>query len=246
MKQLTTHALLHLAACMLAIGCTKPKGAGNISQKEELDELKAQAKSAEVRLAVAKKDAQHAFQVGLGELRFYLDSVTFKVLLTAALFEIDSPTCLETTDFEGLNKLLQKALYLEGDKKKEQGATGALAAFFYPLTDAFIIDEADTDSQLYVSLTRIILQCKEALAALVEQPENYTSNKVDEILAEHQQKMTQAPELAIDTSDSKPVLRKSGDSPQDYYQAPGVQQAYEAFKTEVKKLQKNYEIVQGL
>ena len=91
------------------------------------------------------------------------------------------------------------------------------------------------------------MQCKEALAALVEQPANYASDKVDQILAEHQQKMTQAPELAIDTSGRAPVLReKSGSTPQDYYQAPKVKEAYEAFKKEVKKLQKNYEIVLGL
>ncbi|MEL6152586.1 MAG: hypothetical protein AAFQ78_01015, partial [Bacteroidota bacterium] len=104
------------------------------------------------------------------------------------------------------------------------------------------------------SLLRIIFECKEAIEQLIAKPGDYTPEKLEKILKECQQKMKVAPELKIVSNtvngqhgQQEHFLQKEPNgTPQNYYDKPGVKDAFGAFKKKIAALQAEYEKVIGL
>lgn len=248
-----------LAAIVFTIGCGK-------EQKQELDKLRAEKAEIEDRLKVGQESAHQAFLQQLGtwypSVNGVLMPIPVKVNSThffdfLMLFIIPSSTGGHVSlNYKDFNKVLKHMLYEDGDRTKTQNANGALAVFLYAsdLVEELFKDAEPPDNQKHVGLARLILACKETLAQLVENAASYESAKVDEVLADYEAKLKTVPELEIvsmsvgggtgGTMDK--IQEKSGGTPKNYLQEPGVQAAWKAFKEKVKEAQDKYEVVMGL
>ena len=239
-QKYTAKLFLVSTAALLLTGC------GGSCQKGQIRRL-------EERLKVAAKTAENAFINGLGTLIIRQESdIESPVPLEINYESVSLGNCIleNTNSFEGANKRLKMGMYFYFDYKQtsRKGATGALAAFFYPLFDKLVYEKDDDKlkNPMWISLTRIILECKESLVQLVKKPSDYSASKLKKILDDCEQKLQAAPELILEDKRGYMILKeKPGGTAQDYYQEPGVKEAFEAFKKKVAALQANYEKVTG-
>ncbi len=239
MKHYAKALLQFTTVLLLTTSCGQGPSEKKGIPKEKLDQLKAENKE------LKKFKAIHDFKEGLG--KWELIEGNEKRVLSSQFFGKDfQARIMPFANFEELNEAARKFFYKDGDTAKEKAATGALAMFCYPFMDQ-LFGGTIPNSPKYLSLARIILECHEALMALTGKPESYTSAKLDEVLSNIQKAMEQAPMLKIEYvtfTDGKNYycLREKGDgSTENYYTEPGVKEAFEAYKKEVKKLQKAYE-----